>query len=77
VVFCGYAIGQKTIAAILKNKMNLILVAVESDEKLLNECFNLVLRRMIEIEALKRRNFQSETQPEPAKKRGRKPKNPE
>jgi hypothetical protein len=69
--FCGYAIGQRTIDAIRKNKMNLIMLAFESDEQLLNECFILALKRMVGIEAPQSSSIQSKTQLEEINKRGR------
>jgi hypothetical protein len=83
--YCGKAIGEGAIGSIPKRKMDFIMIAMETDTRILEECFQIVLKNMIKDELFMMRPTTVQEQekdtdayptckPQP-RKRGRKPKN--
>lgn len=83
--FCGKAIGNRVLTAIRKRKMDLVMIAMEMDLQILDECFQIVFKRILFDEAFRLgmlpKNKSAESSdsgkiPEQKpRKRGRKPKN--
>jgi hypothetical protein len=85
--FCGHcarAIGDQSIEQIRKRKIDFVLLGMEMDYRILDDCFQIVLRKMLQDDLfmMERAKVQEQgtdagahqnSQPHP-RKRGRKPK---
>ncbi len=85
--YCGKAIGERTIERIRQRKRDFVMMAMEMDLGILDDCFQIVLKKMLQDEIFMKwspaaADFDQarETDDNKAgkpqmKKRGRKPKN--
>lgn len=48
--YCGKAIGERAIASIHKRKMDFVMIAMETDTRILEECFQIVLKKLLKDE---------------------------
>jgi hypothetical protein len=48
--YCGKAIGEHAIGSIHKRKMDFVMIAMETDTRMLEECFQIVLKKMLQDE---------------------------
>jgi hypothetical protein len=84
---CGKAIGERTIEGILQRKRDFVMIGMEMDLGILDDCFQIVFKKMVQDEFFMKCNsaaadFDQEKKTEVSKasepqprKRGRKPKN--
>lgn len=86
--YCGYcsrAIGNQTIERIRKRKMDFVMIGMETDFGILDDCFRIVVKKMLQNEPLmmgypiaqkqEKDAGVSEISVQKPRKRGRKPKN--
>jgi hypothetical protein len=86
--YCGYcarAIGDQAIERIRKRKMDFVMIGMEMDLGILDDCFRIVLKKMLQDDLFmmghptaqeqeKDADTHQTSEPQP-RKRGRKPKN--
>ena len=83
--YCGNAIGERAIGSIHKRKLDFIMIAMETDTRILEECFQIVLKKMLKDELFMMQPTTAQGEGKDAdaypickpqsRKRGRKPKN--
>jgi hypothetical protein len=48
--YCGRAIGERTLEGIRQRKRDFVMTAMEMDLGILNDCFQIVLKKMLQDE---------------------------
>jgi hypothetical protein len=84
--YCGKAIGERTIERVRQRKRDFVMIGMEMDLGIMDDCFQIVFKKMLQDEVLMKWNpaaadygqkMKSDdskaSEPQP-KKRGRKPK---
>jgi hypothetical protein len=85
--YCGKAIGERTVERIRQRKRDFVMMGMEMDLGILDDCFQIVLKKMLQDEIFmkwspasadfdqeKKTGVSKASEPQP-RKRGRKPKN--